>query len=61
MEPLKKPVVHFFKASRWYNGCIENDMKRYHSEKGVYSVSPLSGAQVSTEAVVEVPPNSKSP
>lgn len=61
MEPLKKPVVNFFKAFPSYNGCIEKETEEYHSEEGIHSTSRLSGAQVSTEAVVEVHPNSKSP
>lgn len=61
MEPVKKSAAHFFKACRSYNGCIEHDKKDYHWEKGIQSVSPFSGARVSTEAVVVVHPNSKSP
>lgn len=48
-------------ACRLYNGCIQNDKKEYHWEKGIQSISPLSGARVSTEAVVEVHPNSELP
>ncbi|KAI7776871.1 hypothetical protein LA080_004349 [Diaporthe eres] len=57
MEPLKKPVVHFFQATRFYDGGIQHDSEAYHSEEGVWSVSPLSGGRVSTEAVIAVHPN----
>ncbi|KAG6362404.1 hypothetical protein INS49_010634 [Diaporthe citri] len=55
MEPLKKPAVHFFQASRSYNGCIQRDKIEYHSDEGVYSVSPLSGAQPANREERESP------